>query len=637
MRDYFNKACKNQKQVLVVTFFLVFVTLILAFAGFQQNNINNMRRIMIAQEKISVEAQTHILKEEFGYVKDSLNFLYKAPTFRNYINGENTKSNVEKEWAVFVSSMKKYDKLRYIDAKGNEIIGINYHDNQAQIMDAAFLQNKKNQDYFTEAMANKENKIYVSKFDLSSENNMVSAPVKSPIRVALPVFDQENNKRGIIIIDYLVDAAIYAEGSNTSFISKFPTEWARIKIGQNGYFFTSNGLFTFQKINLGGDIVPSSANLENDANAEASGLKASFIISRIPASAEPYAKGQNSFLLSLEHIFYTPLLLLMFIFSSCFFAILVALYKEKMQKTNIALSYDKLTGCYNRVFGTNIIEKEIKRADRYQRPLSLIMLDLDHFKQVNDKYGHPIGDVVLKTVASIAGGLVRKSDSLIRLGGEEFLILLPETKVESAYQIAEKIRIALANYVHPLVGKVTVSFGVGEKLDSEVFRHWYERVDAALYRAKSSGRNKVVVSSDQDQLIFVSKQLEWKSEWESGNKKIDEQHFSLLQTGNNLVRLSLSGVKDEEIIQILESLLEDISKHFTDEEQVLDNINYLEYEEHAHIHKDLYLKALSLKNAYQAGEIKPSALISFIVSDVVRGHILHEDIKYFPFLKAVNK
>ena len=153
MRDYFNKACKNQKQVLVVTFFLVFVTLILAFAGFQQNNINNMRRIMIAQEKISVEAQTHILKEEFGYVKDSLNFLYKAPTFRNYINGTNTKSNVEKEWAVFVSSMKKYDKLRYIDAKGNEIIGINYHDNQAQIMDAAFLQNKKNQDYFTEAMA----------------------------------------------------------------------------------------------------------------------------------------------------------------------------------------------------------------------------------------------------------------------------------------------------------------------------------------------------------------------------------------------------------------------------------------------------------------------------------------------------
>lgn len=568
--------------------------------------------------------------------------------------------------------MKKYDKLRYIDAKGNEIIRINYNDDQAQIMDEAFLQNKGNKYYFTEAMAYKEDKIYVSKFDLSSENNTIGVPIKPLIRVALPVFDKGNNKRGIIIIDYLVevafhelkqasssrhmqlvdnegyrlvgpnehnngDAAIYAEGSNTSFVSKFPTEWARIKIGQNGYFFTSNGLFTFQKINLGGDILPSSANLENNASEEASGLKASFIISRIPASAEPYAKGQNSFLLSLEHIFYTPLLLLMFIFSSCFFAILVALYKEKMQKTNIALSYDKLTGCYNRVFGTNIIEKEIKRADRYQRPLSLIMMDLDHFKQVNDKYGHPIGDVVLKTVANIAGGLVRKSDSLIRLGGEEFLILLPETKVESAYQIAEKIRIALANYVHPLVGKVTVSFGVGEKLDSEVFRHWYERVDAALYRAKSSGRNKVVVSSDQDQLIFVSKQLEWNSQFESGNKKLDAQHFNLLKICSNLVRLVLSGAKDEEIIQSLDLLLEDIRNHFTDEEQLLRDINYIKYEEHMQLHKELYLKVQSLKKAYEAGEIKPSALIDFVVSDVFRGHTLEEDTKFFPLLNTENK
>ncbi len=155
---------------------------------------------------------------------------------------------------------------------------------------------------------------------------------------------------------------------------------------------------------------------------------------------------------------------------------------------------DHLTGALTRRGFVERAEKELERAHRYGRTSSLIMLDIDHFKRVNDIYGHAAGDQVLQQVAGIAEVALRPSDLFGRLGGEEFALLLPETPVQSAVIVAERLRQEIA--AHPLAIRgegpvnITASFGVAE-LSASIgsFTAWLERADTMLYAAKADGRN----------------------------------------------------------------------------------------------------------------------------------------------------
>lgn len=155
---------------------------------------------------------------------------------------------------------------------------------------------------------------------------------------------------------------------------------------------------------------------------------------------------------------------------------------------------DALTGAFNRRRFMEIADRELVRARRYDRPLALVLWDLDHFKRINDGYGHLVGDGVLCEATRRARGVLRDSDALARYGGEEFLVLLPETSGLAAAALAERIRAALAG--EPLMtdrGPVSMSasFGVTERRDGDSVQTLIERADRALYRAKEEGRNRV--------------------------------------------------------------------------------------------------------------------------------------------------
>ena len=156
---------------------------------------------------------------------------------------------------------------------------------------------------------------------------------------------------------------------------------------------------------------------------------------------------------------------------------------------------DGLTGCFNRTHALGVLDVELRRARRSQQPLSLIMFDLDHFKDVNDRYGHLCGDAVLAAVGVRMRDVLRGSDLKCRYGGEEFLVLLPETPLEGAKRVADSLRRELADL--PIHWKdetlgITASFGVTMALPSEIDSEAIiSRADAALYRAKEQGRNCV--------------------------------------------------------------------------------------------------------------------------------------------------
>ena len=152
---------------------------------------------------------------------------------------------------------------------------------------------------------------------------------------------------------------------------------------------------------------------------------------------------------------------------------------------------DHLTMIYNRRKFFELLETEISKAKRYARPLTLIMLDIDHFKKVNDKYGHNIGDLVLKTTANIAGDIIRKVDILARYGGDEFMILSPETDIEEAVVMVERIRVAVETHSYTAGVKITISAGVAEWSGEESQLAFIKIADDMLYVAKNMGRNRV--------------------------------------------------------------------------------------------------------------------------------------------------
>jgi two-component system, cell cycle response regulator len=154
-------------------------------------------------------------------------------------------------------------------------------------------------------------------------------------------------------------------------------------------------------------------------------------------------------------------------------------------------SADPLTGLSNRRGGEKDIAAEISRARRQNTPLSCVLLDLDHFKNVNDTYGHQTGDYVLREVSGLLRRTLRAYDILIRWGGEEFLAVLPGVEREQAFKLGERVRLAVENLRLAGIPGVTASVGVAPLGSDYSFEAMFAAADRQLYRAKGAGRNAV--------------------------------------------------------------------------------------------------------------------------------------------------
>jgi diguanylate cyclase (GGDEF)-like protein/PAS domain S-box-containing protein len=152
---------------------------------------------------------------------------------------------------------------------------------------------------------------------------------------------------------------------------------------------------------------------------------------------------------------------------------------------------DPLTGAFNRRYLAQALETEISRAQRHARPLSLIMFDLDHFKRINDQFGHDQGDAVLKNIAMLVRDRLRHTDVFVRWGGEEFMILAPETAMPQALALAETLQAAFRQSPIGDIGPVTASFGVAEYRPDETMDQWLKRVDEQVYQVKRDGRDRI--------------------------------------------------------------------------------------------------------------------------------------------------
>jgi len=313
--------------------------------------------------------------------------------------------------------------------------------------------------------------------------------------------------------------------------------------------------------------------------------------------------------------------------------------RHEIESLGQLASTDPLTGAWNRRHFGEIVEGEMHRSNRYGHPLSLLLLDIDHFKRVNDTHGHAEGDRVLCEVADCMRAAIRVSDSLTRWGGEEFIVLMPDTGLSSAVILAERIREGIEGHAFEGIGPVTASVGVAEFLPNDSRDAWLERADLAMYRAKHQGRNRVEADplrrADQpapEHLEGNFLKLVWSPTYQCGQPLIDAQHRRLFEVANELLDALLSGRSHDETGAVVARLLTEVVQHFRDEEAILEAAGYEGLQAHRQKHADLVGRAQELEQSFQRGRLSVGALFQYLAHDVVAQHMLKADREFFPLV-----
>lgn len=567
-----------------------------------------------ASEIFKIENEV-ILSTSIKNMDNTIKSLSYNQVFNDYIKSKKleNENQVKQIFLAVANSNNGIMQARFIDKDGQEIIRINRDltDENAYIVEASKLQNKKERDYFKILSTKNKDEIWHSKIDLNIENGQVEIPYKPTFRLGMPIFN-ENKFEGMIVINILMNDLLKIIGNSTIF------EHYIIDKNQN-YILHPNDKFSFNKYK----------NIQRDLKEDfPDGLESEEIFKY---SLKEILKNEDESIMILKSrddfekkIFLdkTNTLIIVFFFTivlSIIMAVLlsktpvdiqVKLFKAyeslnefktiidryvitsttKLDGTIIETSdafeklsgysrnellgkslsilkhpeedrkiikdlwdtilrkriwtgiirnkkkngeefwleqtiipkineenkdiekfvsisvdvtakkelekmatIDKLTNIYNRRILDDFLKIEIERANRHNRDLSLIMIDIDYFKKVNDTFGHLVGDNLLSKIAELISGNLRNSDIFGRYGGEEFLIICTQTTKENAFVLAEKLRVLIKDFKFDEIGYKTISLGISDFQKGDTVETLFKKADFALYEAKDSGRDKVVI------------------------------------------------------------------------------------------------------------------------------------------------
>ncbi|WP_369161448.1 diguanylate cyclase [Candidatus Thiodiazotropha sp. LNASS1] len=528
----------SEHKELILSFLMLFIpaSLLLAsiFYAFSTQTEKYELQTTLIREEAALNSASELTSLLFEQKLSDLMVLAEGEVLRSYIHDPSLKHwiRVAREFSLFARRKPKYFQLRYIDNSGMEVIRINSDDNVQEIVPQSEMQNKADRYYFKEAMKLALGEIYISPLDLNVERGVIEQPIKPTVRFATPVSDGYGGKRGIVIINYTPNELLqriadnfetlrgnavmlnsqghwlqgvpeeqlwgFMYGRDETFATQKPDVWASVTSSEKGSFFTDDGVYIFKRAyplvrnrlgtleNVDETIVPSPSRAEK---------RYWIFLSHISNSLIEDLTAKRMIVATITYL----LLFLVAGVISVLFAKNSVQKKQAFRKLQQYATTDDLTGLANRRELDKVALREFKRATRFTRHLSVLMLDLDHFKSINDTYGHNVGDSVLRHVADICVGSIRGQDFMARYGGEEFTILLPETNIENGSNLAQRIcdQIAAMPYREgQQLISITVSVGASEIEDGDIdFNDLLNRADKALYEAKKRGRNQVVIST----------------------------------------------------------------------------------------------------------------------------------------------
>jgi diguanylate cyclase (GGDEF)-like protein/hemerythrin-like metal-binding protein len=306
---------------------------------------------------------------------------------------------------------------------------------------------------------------------------------------------------------------------------------------------------------------------------------------------------------------------------------------------------DALTGVLNRMGFNEAMSRELARARRYGQALSVAIADIDHFKKVNDEFGHPVGDQVLVRTANLLKSCVRESDTVARWGGEEFVVIAPMTTEAGVASLAEKLRSIMSTTHLGPKEPVTASFGVAELKPDDTVETLLHRADAALYQAKQSGRNRVCRSghgegdaSVQETASAIDESfIQDRMYTDTGFSPIDDEHKALSLALVEFIRNVNSG-KTDEVQESIEGVILGVGDHFSNEEELMSRYEYPQEKQHAEAHASFVADTRKFQHELLTNGITPSFRRWAVgrLPEWFRYHILAHDIGLGRFLIKVG-
>ena len=313
---------------------------------------------------------------------------------------------------------------------------------------------------------------------------------------------------------------------------------------------------------------------------------------------------------------------------------------EKLRKElSLSASTDPLTGLLNRARAMERIQGEMARCNENKKPLSILVLDLDQFKEINSRQGYLAGDKVLKIVARVLEKTLKKNDAAARWGSKTFLLLAPNTKARSALFLAEKLRKIIQTLKLDHGEKLTVSIGLAQFIKEETVDAWMGRVETALDQARENGGNRSVCNwsrkapaaeeekreSDSKSTLLL---LKWKDDLSLGHSRIDAQHQSLFDMANQLVKAVFYESPQSRIDGLLDALVPLVQEHFTFEESVMRKNKCPDLNKHVREHKKLSKRLDHLIDRYRTGGLASFILLQFVSQELMKNHLIKTDQTY---------
>jgi len=524
------KRTRHHDRSVVRVFLAVFVpvaVVLFAFHGYIYFNKRDfIYHSLLKAERHEVSMLSESLEEYFEWMINDLNFIAAVCDDSSYVKTCSPAGceNLTQTLLTFSRESGIYDQIRLIGTDGVERIRINYNDGEPEVVASGELQNKRDRYYFQQISKLSAGRVYLSPLDLNVEHGRVEEPPKPTLRLGTSLLDGDGRPAGVVMLNYLgthllqhvrVQHALGATspdrgevsllnpegywllapdaadewgfmrkgGEKNTFAVRYPEAWQAIAAEESGSVRTANGLFTYVTVRPRGRGLA----VGDDYYWK--------LISRLPLDrAEgPFVHEQLLFL------FIGGLLLLLAVGLAAGTVSVFQrkkLYEEELLKL---ATTDPLTGLLNRRAFLDRLVNEKNRYDRYGGSLVLLMGDIDHFKEVNDRYGHDAGDYVLRRVSKIFQTRMRVTDVLCRWGGEEFMLLLAGDREMDGVFVAEKVRAMVEAELFSFDGRdipVTISFGVVCYQKGMAVEHCIQLADQSLYYSKKNGRNQVTVADE---------------------------------------------------------------------------------------------------------------------------------------------
>lgn len=462
---------RNTRGYFIISFALVFaLSFLVLFFLEKEVRITKIEAVQ-SQEQRVVKLENDFMGREFSMVLSDLHYLHHA--FENELLDTNRYVNVAANWAEFSTQRRIYDQIRYIDANGDEKIRINFSEKGGYVVPAKDLQNKKDRYYFAETVKLNEESVYVSPLDLNIEQGKIEIPYKPMIRLSTPVYDEKGKLQGIIVLNYLADYMLsgfrdlannsqgeiillnangyslsssnpendwnfmFDEKKEKTFEHEFPNEWKSI-IENKSQFTTEKGLITVTPVVL--SLKFNADKMNNHDQQIILGDGSWYIVSKIERTQKNvelfndnvWAMGLDVFA---KNVYYFILIGII----SGIVGFLVYVNRKTYSRIKYYSEFDPLTKTFNRRAGIAKLNELFPSDDRRQFLVSLCFIDINGLKEVNDTLGHKLGDELIITVADIIKRTIREQDFLVRLGGDEFLIVFNGIGIDMAEKIWERI------------------------------------------------------------------------------------------------------------------------------------------------------------------------------------------------------